>query len=218
MSWKTLKKSSLSEMLATRTVPHFLSDHQSWALLGCRFLILRLSFWNELNDVKLIVIILNLLNRTKQRHSRCQIFQTCLCYGKKLDEDKVLKDPMFAVCNRWLVQKMPRLKDNTCQFIIIYFCLLSETDILLETHHGGCERYSNGPRSSSSTFQTDWTNSFLWEKRTYLSLNAKRLCVSALLNVLTNARTETLTDCPDSVWAPADTTSEDLKTQQSPIN
>ena len=90
------------EMLATRTVLHFLSDHQSWALLGGGFLILRLTFWNELEDVKLIIIILNLLNHTNQRHSRCEIFQTCLCYGKKLDEDKVLKariKPMFAVCN-----------------------------------------------------------------------------------------------------------------------
>lgn len=122
---------------------------------------------------------------------------------------------------------MPRLKNDTCQFIIIYFCLLSETDILLETHHEWMWAIQQWTSLPSSIFQTDWTNSFLWEKRTDLSLNAERLCVSALLNVLTNARTETLRDCPtwrcfhsiiDSVWAPAYTTSENLKRQQSPVN
>jgi len=160
MSWKTLKKSSLSEMLATRnvTVPHFLSDHQSWALLGCGFLILRFSFWNELNDVKLIVIILNLLNRTKQRHSRCQIFQTCLCYGKKLDEDKVLKDPMFGVCDMTCTE-FTNAKIKGQYLSIHYHLFLSPVwDWYSVAKHimSGCERYSNGPRSSSSTFQTDW--------------------------------------------------------------
>lgn len=144
---------------------------------------------------------------------------------KKLDEGKVLKDrikPMFAVCNMTCTEfTNANIKEQYLSIHYHLFLSLVWDWFCLKHIISGCERYStDGPHFPSSIFQTNWTNSFLWEKKTDLSLNAERLCVSALLNVLTNTRTETLRDCPtwrcfhsiiDIVWAPAYTTSEDLK-------